>query len=866
LYNRCPGLGKMVSNLAQNPAWAVPVSSGQSDNLVLRFGAFEADLRTSELRKGGRLVAVPPQPFKVLSLLAGRSGELVTREEIQQDLWGGDTFVDFEQGLNFCIKRLRAALGDDADKPRYIETLPRRGYRFVATVEKVRNPGVAGEAPHLVMRPFAPGGEASALDAAISEDEAVGRKPPGGVWTHGSAALRPCPQAEDAGLVAVAARPVSGVSVPRFVGRNARPGVRAAIALGVIVAMAGAALWTGHVMRWRRSQPLTEKDTIVLADFANDSGETVFEGTLKEGLREDLEQSTFLNILSDDAVTTQLRYMGRAPGERLTLDVAREVCRRQGSKAVLLGSISRMGSHYPITLKAVSCQDGQSLGVEQVEATRREDVLSKLHQAGSQLRSRLGESLASVQKYDTPLDQATTPSLEALQALSMANATWRLQGDAAALPLFKRAVQLDPNFAVAYSDLGAVYCNLGEAELCTDYVTKAHEFRGRVSEYERMFIDSNYYLYVTGELEEAEQVFQAWKHIYPRMPLPYIQLGLVAFELGQLEPALDNNLQAFHLSIPNQLVYQNLSYGYLYLNRLDEAKAILSEARERKLDESLLQNSYQLAFLLNDTKEMEKCLAVAQGKAEVESAMLASQADTEAFHGRLKEARELSRRAIATALAAGSKETAAGWRVTAALREAEFGNEREAERDVAAALALARSREVQVAAALAYARGGERERAEVIASDLRKRFPTDTLMTGYWLPSIRAAIEISRKNAALAIDTLRVAETYELGGNEPPFSSGATLYPVYLRGQAYLETKQWEKAAAEFQKILDRRGLVWNFPLGALASLQLGRAYAGSGDTAKAQAAYRSFLTLWQGGDGDVPVFVQAKREYAALK
>jgi eukaryotic-like serine/threonine-protein kinase len=824
----------------------------QTDQFVLHFGAFEADLYTGELRKGGKLIPVPPQPFKVLVLLASQPGELVTRDEIQRELWGGHTFVDFEQGLNFCVKRLRAALGDDAENPRYIETLPRRGYRFIAEVEK-RQPRDSAATPRVMARTV-PSPEMVSRDSATFQAPVAYPKPPTGVWTQGSAALRPRTQS-----AAVAEHPAHHIPTSTRRWWNNR---RAIIAWSTLAAVL--VFLSGYLVRLERPQKLTQQDTIVLAGFINNTGEAVFTGTLQEGLRRDLEQSTFLNILSDDAVTTQLRYMGQS-SEPLTFTLAREVCRRQGSKAVLSGSIVRIGNRYPITLKAVSCADGRSLDVEQVEAASREDVLSKLHEAGSQLRRKLGESLASVQKYDAPLEQATTPSLEALQALGVAYATWRSKGDEAAIPLFKRAIELDPNFALAYSDLGTVYCNIGEALLCTGSVDKAHQLRERVSERERMLIDSNYYLYVTGELEKAEQVFETWMQIYPRSGGPYVQSGLVSFELGRLQNALNDELQAFRLMQGNQVVYQNVSFGYMYLNRWDDANAILQEAHARKLDEPLLENSYQLAFLLNDSKEMERCLAAAKGKSDVESSLLASQADSEAFHGRLRRAREFSRQAVASALAGDSKETAAEWRVTEALREAEFENRVEAERDAVAALSLSPTKDIQTAAALALARTGRLEQARSIANDLQKRFPTDTLINNYWLPSIRSAIQISQKNFALAVETLQLAQPYELGGNEPPFTSGATLYPVYLRGQAYLEMKQWGKAAAEFQRIQDHRGLVWNFPLGALAYLELARAYGHTGDLLKARAAYQDFLSLWQGADAEIPVLEQAKSEYAKL-
>jgi|HubBroStandDraft_6_1064221.scaffolds.fasta_scaffold00652_3 class 3 adenylate cyclase/tetratricopeptide (TPR) repeat protein len=617
-------------------------------------------------------------------------------------------------------------------------------------------------------------------------------------------------------------------------------------------------------LHWMRPHPLTEKDTIVLADFVNNTGDPVFDDALKQGLAVELEQSPFLNILSEGRVGQQLRYMGRSVDDRVTPEIAQEVCRREGSKVMLLGSIASLGSHYVIGLKAVNCRTGDSLGKEQVEAGRREDVLARVHEAGTRLRKKLGESLASIQKYDIPLEQATTSSLEALQAYSIAMKIWRTKQDAAALPLFKRAVELDPNFALAYADLGLMYEDLGEADSAAECANKAYELRERVTERERFSIESTYYQSVTGDLEKAAQVNEQRKQTYPRDLAPYINLGVIDSNLGRLEPALAHDLEAMQLKTDTATVYQNLSYDYLNLDRVAEAKAVLEQARAKKLDESLLPNRYQLAFLENDAPGMSACVSAALGNGS-EDTLLSSQADTEAFHGRLGRAREFSRRAVAAAVQAGAKETAATWQATAALREAEFGNAAQAKQQAAAALALAPTRDVRVAVAMALARSGDVARAQAMVNDLYKQFHSNTLVVNYWLPSIRAAIALQEDNAPLAIGFLQVTAAYELGGATPPFSSGATMYPVYLRGQAYLAQQRWSEAVAEFAKIRAHRGLVWNFPTGALTPLMSGRASAGQADLAAAKSSYRDFLNLWQGADPDVPILRAAQTESAKL-
>jgi eukaryotic-like serine/threonine-protein kinase len=631
--------------------------------------------------------------------------------------------------------------------------------------------------------------------------------------------------------------------------------------LSVLLLVLGGTSW----LYLHRTPRLTEKDSIVLADFANTTGDPVFNDALKAGLLADLGQSPFLNILSEDDIAKQLRFMGLPADSPLTSQVAREVCQRAGSRTMLAGAIASLGSHYAITLSASDCETGGVVAVEQAEASRREQVLSRLHDAARRLRGRLGESLASVEKHDTPLEQATTSSLEALQAFSQAQKVFRSQGEAGAIPLFQRALTLDPNFAVALSDLGTLYCNLGQVDLCTKYATRAYALRDRVSERERHVIEASYFMNVTGELEKAAQVYEEWKQLYPRTLYPYVQLENVAASLGHLEVGLDNGLAAYGLHKNAAVVYRNLSLDYMVLNRFDEAKAILDEARDKKLDRSLLQNYYRLAFLRSDPKEMERSVSATSGDPEDESAMLSGQADTEAYYGRLLKARELTHRAVAIAVAAGSKDSAANWEATAALREAEFGNVNEASGRAQAALSLSSAEPVKIAAALAFARAGHTSRAAAIAGTLARQFPKGTLVNNYWLPTIRAAIALNRRDPARALKELEIAAPYELGGDTPPFSSGATLYPVYLRGEAYSSERNFAKAQAEFQKVIDRYGLVWNFPTGILSRLQLARAYAGSGNVAGARSAYQKYFELWSHAEESSPLLQRARREYARL-
>jgi serine/threonine protein kinase/tetratricopeptide (TPR) repeat protein len=609
---------------------------------------------------------------------------------------------------------------------------------------------------------------------------------------------------------------------------------------------------------------LTEKDTIVLADFDNTTGDPVFDGALKQALAVQLGQSPFLNILSERKVEDTLRLMGRPSNERVTRDVARELCVRTGSKAIMLGSISNLGGQYVVGIDAVGCSTGDTLATEQEQASTKQDVLKALSKAASSIRGKLGESLASVQKFDVPVE-ATTPSLEALKAYSMGITTQRTKGDAAAIPFMKRALELDPNFATAYAGLGVEYANLGQASLAAESIKKAYALRDRISEHEKYRIADLYYGIVLGDLEQDSQVCELWAKSYPQDSVALGNLSYLYNELGQYEKAAAVLQEGLRLE-PNSVVsYANIASIYLALNRLDDAKRAIQQAQERKLDGDIMHwVIYLEAFLSSDAAEMDRQVAWAAGKPGSEDRLLSFQSDTEAYHGRLVRARDFSRRAVDSAVRDDAKEGAALWQVNAALREAEFGNAAAAKQDVGAAMSLAPGRDVKLLAALALARVGESARAKVIVEELEKTNASDTILKVYWLPTIKAAMELNANNSTQAVEDLEAAAPYELGG--PPQLPVATMYPVYIRGQAQLMAHNGAAAATEFQKFLDHRRITVNFPVGALAHLGLARAYARSGDTAKAKAAYDDFFALWKDADPDIPILVAAKSEYAKLK
>ena len=632
---------------------------------------------------------------------------------------------------------------------------------------------------------------------------------------------------------------------------------------GAIVLVIGLAVG-GWLFHSRKGHALTDKDTIVLSDFDNKTGDEVFDDTLKQGLSVQLEQSPFLNLLSDRKVNETLKLMGRPAGDRLTPEVTREVCQRTSSKAMLTGSIVGLGSQYVIGLKAVNCNTGDVLAEAQEQAAGKETVLRALDNAAMSLRGKLGESLSSVQKYATPVEEATTPSLEALKAYSLGVKTSYAKGTAAALPFWKRSVELDPNFAMAYAWMSSHYRDRREVGRAAENALKAHDLREKVSEWERFYIEGNYYTSATGELEKATQVYEQWQQTYPRDPVPYRKLGIISRFLGSSEKALDEWRAALRLEPTNVYNYVNLAIGYMALNRLDEAEAVYKEAEERKLEaDALVQGRYQLAFLKCNAAQMAQLVSAAMVKSGAEDLLLVMQADTEGWYGKLKSAHELTRRAMDSAQRDDAKETAASYQAAAALREVESGKLEQARADADAALQLAPNRDVRAVAALALARAGDAAGAKKLTAELDKAYPLDTLVQRYWLPTMRAAVALDRKDPNQAIELLKEANTIGLG---EPLQVSVFLCPVYLRAESYLMLHDGNAAAAEFQKFIDHRGLVMNFPWGALARLGLARAYALQGDTAKAKAAYQDFLTLWKDADPDISILIAAKAEYAKLQ
>jgi DNA-binding winged helix-turn-helix (wHTH) protein/Flp pilus assembly protein TadD len=780
--------------------------NGQSARL--RFGEFELDLEKGELCKKGRPVRLQPQPCKVLSALASRPGELVTREELKHQIWNGTTFVDFEQGLNFCVRQIRLALEDDAESPKFIETVPRRGYRFVFPIT-------------------APTGQ------------------PVRDLTEAAAGL-PSLHYADSEMAASAYR------VSRHADGLQWPWVSAAVL--TIFGIVAIGLWfRGHTPK------LTDKDKIVLADFVNTTGDPVFDGALRQGLAVQLEQSPFLSLVSGEQIQQVLRMMKQQSDTKLTSEIAREICQRTGSAAVLNGTIIQVGIQYSLILRAERCSDGESIASTQTQASDKSHVLDALGEASSDIRKRLGESLASVQKFSTPLEQATTPSLEALQAYDLGFKTGADRSDdVAAIPLFQRATTLDPNFALAYLLLGMMYANLGEETLSKENIQKAYDLRSGVSEREKLFIESEYYFDNTGDLQKAQQIYTVWTQTYPRDWLPRNEAMLLYSFLGQPDKALDEIRIAHTLYPESGLINGNLLVAYICADRMGEARAVAEEAKVKTPDTFHVRaNLYRLAFLQNDRAGMEEQIAYSSGKPGLEDQLLNNEADTAAYYGKLAQSREFSRWAVASAQRAEEKETAAAYLANAALREALFGNNGQAQRQGATALRLSTTASVEVNAAIVFALTARDARAGELADELGTNHPDDTLTHSVYLPTISALAALRANNAPKAVEALHVAIPYELG---------VSLYPAYYRGLSYLAVHQGNEAATEFQKILDHRGLVWNSPFSALAHLQLARAFAIQGNALKARAAYQDFLTLWRDADPDIPIFKQAKLEYAKLE
>ena len=633
--------------------------------------------------------------------------------------------------------------------------------------------------------------------------------------------------------------------------------------------MAALALSVAGYFYFHRAAKLTDKDTIILADFTNTTGDPVFDGTLRQGMAVQLEQSPFLSLISEERILHTLSLMGQSSDARLSPELAHEVCERTASAAVLDGSIANLGSQYVLGLRAKNCRTGDILDEEQVEVARKEDVLNALTEIASKFRTRVGESLVTVEKHDTPLAEATTPSLEALKAYSMGWKVTASQGGDAAVPFFKHAVEIDPRFAAAYASLGLMYGSMGETEVGTENTRKAYELRDHASDNEKFFITAYYDGRATGNQKKAQQTCEAWAQAYPREWKPHSFLaGFIYPVLGEHEKAAEEAQKTIELAPDFGVGYALLGSNSLSLDRLGAAEDAVRRASERKIEIPLLALlRYDVAFLKGDSGGMQREVAAARGKSGAEELISDHQAFALAYTGRLQEATKMLRRSSDLAQQAAHREKAAVFETRAALWEAFYGNAPTPEPAAMAALTLAKNREVQYGAAVALAIAGDSSQAQTLTNDLERSFPEDTSVKFNYLPTVRAFLALNHGDPAKAIELLQVAVPYELGQPRSTQTGffGA-LYPIYARGQAYLAARQGAEAAREFQKIVDHPGIMVGDPIGVLAHPQLGRAYTMQGDTTKAKAAYQDFLTLWKDADPDVPVLKQAKAESAKLK
>jgi DNA-binding winged helix-turn-helix (wHTH) protein/Flp pilus assembly protein TadD len=788
--------------------------------IVYEFGPFHMDPDKQILLRGNDPVPVTPKAFETLLVLVRRSRDVVSKEELLKEVWP-DSFVE-ESNLSQNIFLLRKALGDTGENRQYIVTLPGRGYRFAAPVRTVTEQSEA-----LVAQARA------RTQIVIEENEAETDQ-------------------------ALKAFPIS---------QKPRAGRKFLLSMAVVAVLL--ALGASLLIRNRRPANLGEKDSILVADFVNTTGDPVFDDTLRQGMEVQLEQSPSLSLVSEDSIRQALGLMGKSADARLTGQTAREVCERIGSSAVLEGSIKPLGSEYVLDLRSVNCRTGENIDDQQVQVARKEDTLDAVTRMARGFRARAGESVDALAKHDTPLADATTSSLEALKAYSLGWKVAASQGGEPATPFFKRAVEIDPSFALAYASLGLMYGSTGSSQRATENVTRAYELRGRASDKERFFIDGYYFGRATGNQEKAQQVCDEWARMYPREFLPHSFLaGFVDPVLANYKGAVEEGRKIIELNPDASLGYYLLGYDLMYLNDLQGAENAVHMAAERNLDQVRMATlRFDLAYMKGDAAGMRREVEWAQAHPEIEDWILDREAFAEASEGRLRNAISLSQHAIALAQQGGKREQAAVFQVRAALWEAFFENPIEAKRTATAALALAGNREVNYGAALALGLSGDSTQAEKLANDMERRYPEDTSVRFSYLPVIRAAVAVQHGDPLKGIDALRASVPYEMGS--PRSSQTAffgSLYPVFFRGEALLAAHKGAEAANEFQRILSHRGIMIGDPVFVLAHIGLGRAYAMLGESAKARAQYQEFLALWNSADSDIPVLKRAKAEFGNLR
>jgi DNA-binding winged helix-turn-helix (wHTH) protein/predicted Zn-dependent protease len=794
----------------------------RAENSQWVFGTFRLDAAQHLLFRDGELVPLSRKAVDILLVLVEQHGQLVEKEELMRRVWP-DSFVE-ESNLAVHISQLRKTINEQ-DAFHRIETIPRRGYRFVGEVTRERE------------RPPAPAEVVTALES------------------NGAAPVAtPPPQAPLESPVeppAVTPRRPSGL--PRW--------ALATAAVVIVLGLSGLGRWwqISHAHSGQASAAAAgPRHSLLLGAVANNTGDPVFDQTLREAIQIELEQSPYLTLVSESRIQKSLRLMGHPPDTSLTPDLAREVCQRNAGEAVLDGWIARLGSQYVIGLRAVNCRTGDHVSDLQTTADGKEQVLKALGDVTGQLRAKLGESLSTVQKFDTPIEEATTPSLEALQAYSIARATMVQKGESAScLPFFQRAIRLDPDFAVAYAALGNAYSNLGEMGQAYENIRKAYELRQHVSEHERLYIESHYYQFVTGDLGKASQAYEQWAATYPNDEAPRTNLAVIDSNLGKMDQSMAQAREAVRLAPDNSQTWANLVDIYISLNKPADALAAANQAIARGLDSPELRLFlYNLAFLRRDQAAMQQQLTWAAGEPGVEDAFLNDEASDAAFNGQIEKSRAFTRRAIEAARHAGENETAAGYAVIGAQSEALLGNPADAKKLADEALSLAKDRDTRYGAAAAFALAGASARALPIADQLDKEFPDDTFVQSIYIPVIRGAAAIQQKDPGRALKALEPANNYELG-------IIAGLVPAYVRGQAYLAAGDGAHAAPEFQKVIDHPGVVLNSPIGALSTLQLARAFRLAGNTARAKAALDQFFANWKDADPALPVLQEAKSENA---
>jgi DNA-binding winged helix-turn-helix (wHTH) protein/lipoprotein NlpI len=785
------------------------------------FGPFRVDPEKQVLLRDGVLIPLAPKAFEMLVVLLRRSREVVTKDELLTAIWP-DSFVE-EANLSQNIFLLRKALGDTGDERRYIVTLPGRGYQLAAQVRTLTQNG----------------------DAFLAQ-----------VRSHTELVIEEQVSENSVSIPKALPEPR-----PRWRGWILPATIGGTILLASVISLL--------VMSHKKPVPLSDRDVILVADFANRTGDAVFDDALRQGLEVELQQSPHVSLLSEDDIQKSLRLMRQPADRRLMGPVAREVCVRTGAAIMLEGSIQAVGTQYVLGLRATDCRNGANLGQEQIQVARKEDVLAAIGNLTSHFRQRTGESASTLQTHDLPLAEATTGSLEALQAYSIGLKVMANQGDESAIPFFKRAIEFDPNFAMAYAYLALSYGSSGDSGLASQNATKAYQLREHASDNERFFIAAYYFGRATGNQEKARQVCEEWSRTYPRDPLPHAFLsGFVDLVLANYDDAIEEGKTALALAPDRAFAYMNLGENALYIDRYDVSRQAIHSAEQRGLnDPALLLLRYDLASTQNDDQGMQQAVEAARGKPDSMDLLADRQAYSLAYAGQLRRARVLSRQAIDIAQHQGDGERAAQFAVRVAIREAFFGNTRDARADAATALGLANNRETNYGAAVAFALAGDIGKAEKLASDLEKNYPDDTSVHFDYLPAIRAIMALNRNDPEKAISILETSIPYELGTPRSA-STGyfGSLYPILIRGEALLASRKGPEAVREFQKILDHRGIMIGDPVSSLAQYGLARSLVLAGDKAKARAVFEQAMTTWKDADPDLPIVNKAKDEYALIQ